>query len=1122
MKNKFTSLRHGAEVGAFVLCFLCLFFFGGAVYAQSTVSGRVTSAESGEALPGVNVVVKGTTTGTITDIDGNYNLSVSADDAVLQFSFIGYTTQDIPVNGRSTINVVLASDMQQLGEVVVSALGLKQNRDELGSAVSQVEGNDISRSGEATLINGMAGRASGVNITRSSGDPGAGSYIQIRGQSTITGNLQPLIVVDGVPIYNSTVGENGLADGGVAGVAQQSRLNDLNPDDIASVEILKGASAAALWGTRAANGVIIVTTKKGSSTEGKIDISYSSTYSLDKVYLTHNLTNNWGSGTNMQYRFVPPAGYSWGDYIPDRAGGEDAYITNPEAEGYQGYFEAPDGTQFYAIPDGTAADPHGGKNSRETYNYEDYLFKTGSYWDNSLSLSGGDADGNFYLSLSNLSQQGVIQTNSDYKRTTVRFNGARQFNQVIRLSTNFGYSRVASNRVQMGSNVSGLYLGGLRTSPDFNSNYFVGTYYAPNGLIYEDRQRAYRNPLGARTRSIYDNPLWMMRNVTDRSEVDRFLGNFEMELSPLDWFTLTTRVGIDNYADRRETFFDPLSSANLNGFLGLETIRETQINADIFGRSTFTLTDAIDLTALVGMNFNNRQFDLIDGEVKNFIIQQGNIPIDLGNGAAENINADNDFSQVRTAALYSTLDFSLADMVFVNLTGRAESASTFGDAAQSTFFYPSASVAWQFTELLPKSNVLSFGKLRAGFGTVGVQPQPYFTRTYYEVAQYEESWGPTLDASAYGGGYTEDNVQGNPELKPERKTEVEVGTDLRFFNDRISLGATYFANKTVDALLFVATAPSTGFTSRYTNAGSLQNRGVELDLGVNIISSNNLNWSINGNWSRYRNKVTDLAGTTSLFLNGFTGTSSRAVLNQPIGVLWGGDFQRDDAGELILDSNGFPQAATEESVIGDPNPDWKAGIGSTLNIKNFSLNVLFDMTVGGDIWAGTHGVLNHFGRSLETDVLTTVSAADAANVVNVTGQPIAEVYPANADGSYTFRGSLQDFGGGDVALDQAWYSSTGGGFGPVSSQFIYSATNYRLRELSLSYSINSEGFRNATKLSSVEFSVTGRNLFIWGPDVDVIGNDPETNLTGPSNGRGLDYFNNPATRSFLFSVRINY
>ncbi|PZR01583.1 MAG: SusC/RagA family TonB-linked outer membrane protein, partial [Flavobacterium psychrophilum] len=513
----------------------------------------------------------------------------------------------------------------------------------MGTATSQVNGGAVSKSGEATFINGLSAKASGVNIVKASGDPGAGAYIQIRGQSTITGNLQPLIILDGVPIYNSQSGS------GVDGVVQQSRLNDINPDDIASVEVLKGASAGALWGTRAANGVIVITTKRGSSTKGKINVSVKYTRSEDKLYIAHDLTNNWGSGSNMKYQQAPQSGWSWGDYIPGRAGGVDNFITTPGAPGYGGVFTASDGTKFYSVANGTNTNPHGGKNSQDTFDYRDNLFKTGYFNDIGVSLNGGDKDGNFFVSVDNLSQEGIIKTNSSYDRTTLRVNANKKLNDIVKIGSNFGYTKTKSNRIQQGSNTSGLYLGGLRTSPDFDNSYYTGTFTNANGINFTDRQRAYRNPLGASTASVYDNPLWMMENNISTSDVDRFLGSIELNVAPVKWLDLTARVGLDNYSDNRKDFYAPLASLIPGGKLTLQTIGETQYNADVFAQGKFKLSEDFDFRPLVGMNFNERNYNNIGGTTQQFIVAS-NIPLDLGNAAPGNKTPFNGYQQQRTAA----------------------------------------------------------------------------------------------------------------------------------------------------------------------------------------------------------------------------------------------------------------------------------------------------------------------------------------------------------------------------------------------------------------------------------------------------------------------------------------
>jgi TonB-linked SusC/RagA family outer membrane protein len=1114
------------------------------LYAQQrTITGKVTSGDDGSTLPGVNVVVKGTTNGTVTDSNGQYSLTVASSDGSLVFSFIGFTTQEAAIGDRSVIDMSLSTDVTQLSEVVVTALGIEVSKDRLGSATSKVSGNAVKNSGEANLINGLAGKAAGVYINRSTGDPGAGSYIQIRGQSSITSSVQPLIVVDGVPIYNTSMAMSaGGANNTTGGVAQQSRLNDINPSDIESVEVLKGASASALWGSRAANGVIMITTKKGSSAAGKINVSYNGSYSTDDILVKHPMQRSWGQGASGYYYtnalgdglFGSPAGlpYAFGDKIADRTGGADAVVSDPTDPRYVGYFQTPDGTKIYPI--GTsdfdpAGNVHGGKNSKETYDQYNPIFGTGHYWDHNVSLSGGDKQGNFYLSIGDMNQQGIVKNNSDYHRTTIKLNAEKSFSSIVKLSTNITYSRIVSNRIQQGSNVNGLFLGALRTAPDFDNTYYTGTYYSPSGLASINRQRSYRNQIGRRADPSYDNPTWVMNNNKDKSEVDRFIASTQLDVNATDWLTLTARIGVDHYSDRRQTFF-PVNSAGANnaGALTLLTPRETQFNADFFARGNWTLSNNFTLGALIGANANQRTSDNIGATTNSFTITN-NVPLDITNATSANRVPFNSFSQQRTGAIYGTVNVGWKDQLFVNATGRSESASTYGRGQSATYFYPSADVAWQFTKTFGVNNkILSFGKLRAGFGQVATQPTPYNTVTYFNNSSYGESWGSAVSSSAYGGGYEQSNVQGNSLLKPEIKTEFEFGGDFRLLSDRLTLGVTYFTNEVKDVLLPIALAPSTGFTNKTGNAATLENNGIEIELGGDVLKVGDFKWNLYGNWSRIRNKVTSLSGTESLVLAGFTGTSSRAVVGQPVGVLWGTDFLRDATGKLVLESGGFPQTAPTESVIGNPNPDWRGGIGSMFSFKGFSLNVLFEHSQGGQIWGGTRGAMFNFGTHADTDHEVTISTAEAATLRNYTNTIVnygtgpndfGYQYHPNADGSYTIRGYVTDFGGGKVVIDEAWYTGLGSGFGPVGSQFIESAQWTRLRQVTLGYSLNSSAFKKATKLSSVDFSITGRNLFLW---TDFKGNDPETNLTGPTNGRGLDYFNNPATKSWVFSIKISY
>lgn len=1090
-----------------ILLFLMPMIVAWQVFAQErTINGRVTS-EDGSPVPGANVVVKGTSIGTVTDANGNYRLSgIPPGGGTLQISFIGFKTTEVVIGDRATIDVILQTDVTQLSEVVVTALGLETSSEKLGTATSKVIGNAVQQSGEPGLIQGLSGKASGVLIQKTSGDPGAGAYIQIRGQSTITSSVQPLIVVDGVPIFNSTLGSS------VAGVVEQSRLNDLNPNDIESIQILKGASAAALWGSRAANGVLLITTKKGiSGRDKKMTVTYGVTYSIDQISYRHKLQEKFGKGLNGVWSASSAGSQagSWGDKIADRSGDPDEVNTSGA------YFEAEDGTLYYPVIT---------KNDRTSYEQSNFdaIFQNGSFLEQNISISSGSERGSLFVSYSNLDQEGIIRNNSDYKRNTFRINLTNNLAEQVKLSTNFTYSKINSNRIQQGSNLSGLYLGFLRTPADFDIRDYKGTYYDAAGTPYFGRHRSYRNQLGASTNPIYDNPLWVINEHKNTSQVDRFIGSFELEIKPTSWLKFIARPGVDFYEDRRLEFLPVFSGSNPTGFATEQYISERQLNIDAFGVADFKLSDKITGTALLGMNFNQRDFTNLGGSYQNFILD---LPISNFSNATTTNRFPFDFeSLIRTSAGYGTLNVGYGNLLYLNATLRAEAASTFGREANSLFMYPSTDLAFNFTELpgLQGNYFLSSGKLRAAYGEVGIQPAPYRTVDDFIVAAFFEGWGPAVSSAAYSGSYSRDFVQGNRRLEPERKKETEFGFDLGLLNNRATLNFTYYYNKTQGALFDVAIAPSTGYTNRYANAASLENKGIEVDLGFNILKIGDFSWDLSANFNRNRNKVLDLAGTESLFLAGFTGASSRAVVGQPIGVLWGGRFARDSEGNLILNADGFPTVAATEGIIGDPNPDWRGGLGSTFKFKNLRLYALFETFQGGDIWTGTHGALHTFGRALPTANETTVTAAEAATLKTYDGQTVVDIGTNNGDGTYTFRGNIHDFGGGNVALTQAWYRDLGGGFGPVAEQFVVDGSWTRLRELTLAYTLKSESFRKATKLNSIDFILTGRNLAIWAPSKLQIGVDPETNLTGPSNGRGLEYFNNPGTKSFLFSIRITY
>lgn len=1050
---------------------------------QQTVSGVVTGGDN-ETLSGVNVNVVGGQQSTSTDQNGAFRIPVESLSATLRFSYLGYQTKEVSLNGQTNLNVQLVEDNRQLDEVVVTALGFKEMKDRLGSTSSTIKTADIVRSGEAGVINGLAGRAAGVQINRSSGDPGAGSNIQVRGQNTITGSNQPLIIIDGVPMSNNTLGDSR------SGVAQQSRLNDINPEDIESMQVLKGASAAGLWGSRAANGVIVITTKQGAN-DNKLDVNFSSTASFDRVNRLHPLQEAYGQGSNGVYN--PTSQFSWGDKIADRSGeADEVNLDGPR-------FEAYNGPTFYPIIQ---------KNSRAIYNAEreDAVFRTGTFFDNNLSLSGGNEKGNFYMGLGRLDQKGIFAGQSDYQRNTVRFNTSRQFNDVVRASAHANYIKTSSNRIQKGDNASGLYIGMLRSSPDFDSRYWKGDYYAsPTAAAIPNRQRAYRNPLGESLNPGYNDPLWTINELTNLTQVERFLMSAELGIKPLEWFDLTTRGGIDTYNDRRVTNH-PISSV-LNsgrGNYNQEIIKETEMNLDVIGRAVKDISSSITGTWIMGFNINDRTYNSLGGTMNNFIMDD--VPPNFANSAVENNFPYNSETHRRTARLYSTLNVGFKDQLFLNLSGAGESGSTFGSSSRSTFYYPSADVAWLFTELDGvRSNILSFGKFRASYGIVGIQPEPYRNTTPFITASFS-NWANNLSGAGYGGAYVESTIQGDPNLKPERKTEWEIGADLRFFKDKLTLGYTYYQNEIVDLLLQVSAAGSTGFSQRYTNAGKMENKGMELDLNYNVLNRKDFSWNVFANWSRNLNRVTDLAGTDIITFTGGA-LSTVAHLGSAMSTFYGGAYQRNADGSLALSTTGFPQLSTELEIIGDPNPDWRGGFGTSISYKNINLNVLFETFQGGDFYEGTRGTIYNFGT--HADVGNEVFLSQ--DLYNYAGN----LLPAGT----LARGNIADFGGGPVLLDQSFYTSLGSHAGQLAEQFVSDGSWTRVREISLGYDLNSPKFQQWSKLKSVNITVTARNPFLW---TNIVGIDPETNVAGVGNSRGVDYFNNPSTRSLLFSLKINY
>ncbi len=1054
---------------------------------ETTVRGKVTSI-NGESLSSVSVTIKGSNLGTVTDGSGMYRLNYSIENPVLIFSSIGFNSHEEAVNNREVVNVSLSPIEQVVEEVVVDALGFTRKADGLGYSSSQVDGGQISNAMEGSVINSLAGKASGVRIGRTSSDPGAGSHIQIRGASTI-GGVQPLIVLDGIPVDNSSSGNS------TEGVYQQSRLNDINPDDIESMDILKGAAAAALWGSRASNGVVVITTKKGKAND-KLNISFKSSFSYDQILERHPLQNRFGQGNFGVYNQTSQ--HAWGDLIEDRFGGSDVVDNTGD------FFRASNGNIYYPITE---------KRNQTIFNDSnfDQVFQNGYFTDNSLSLSGGDTKGTYFVSFSDFKQEGIIRNNSDYRRTTFRINASRNFGEHITLSTNNAYTLSNSNRIRKGNSSSGLYLGMLRTPPDFNILDHEGEYYAGPGATPErNRQRTYRNPLGINANPGFNTPLWTIYNQENLSRVNRFISNLQFNARATHWLEFMLRSGIDTYTDERSAYFATGSVGQLQSLGRYDESKavDYEFNTDAVAIISPEIAKDLETEVLIGFNFNQRSKQSISGTITGFIDPDSPLR-NFVNGRAGSYGLSNSRTLRRNAAMYSSIDLNYRNYLHLLLTGRFESASTFGELSKSSFFFPSATVAWQFHKIMDLPEAISFGKLRSSVALVGVEPVMYRTISQYSNVTYSDSNGGSLDGSRFGNGaFVPANRVGNPYLRPEIKTELEIGLDLRFFNHRLRTSLTYYNNRTKDVLFDVPIPSSTGFTNMQDNAGEIKNQGLEVDVNYDVIKNNDLTWTLGLLWDKNRNVVSKLPDAESLNLDGLSGISGRAVQGYQLGVLWGRKWLRDDENSFILDENGFPQMDEAQGVIGDPNPQWRGSFLTTLKYKGFALDAVVETMQGGNIFAGTYASLLQYGMAPITANLT-VAPHD---MMNAAGQVITE--------GTEFRGNIGDFGAGSVALDENWYRLGSGGYSGASEQFIQDASWIRLQQLTLSYSLTSEKFKNISKLQGVELALTGRNLFVWAKEFK--GNDPNTNLTGISTVRGIDYFNNPGTRSYVFTLRLTY
>jgi TonB-linked SusC/RagA family outer membrane protein len=1026
------------------------------------VTGTVTSSEDKESIPGVNVVVKGTGIGTITDMDGKYTIDVPSDESIMIFSYIGLETTEISVGTRSVLDVVMVSDLLQLSEIVVTAMGLEKEKRSLNYATQNVDSKVINQSQQPNLANSLQGKVAGLSVRQSSGMPGASTLMTIRGSSVLSGNNQPLVVVDGLPLESGSIFTDNITEDRVSSSDASSRSLDINPADIESIEVLKGPAASALYGLRAGNGVILITTKSGKGSKGKAVINFNTAYTADVVTRTPDLQSTYGQGNGGMLNLG--TSMSWGPKISEI--GEYTNIIG-ETEVGQVYDNV---TQF---------------------------FETGGTYNADISVSGSGDMGNYAVSAGYTNQKGFIPT-TGMTRFTGKLRGDFIANKDLTIGGTMMYSQVEVDKIASGSNLS---------------NPLFTTYYAPRtynlwGLPYHTEADPYTQ---IHYRAAMDNPRWSLAN-NEFSEInDRLIGSLNLNYKPLDWFSINYRMGVDFFANNQKEIYElgagetggrstPPSGGQLTDF----NYTNRQINSTINLVFEKTFAKDFNFNFVLGSEF----YDINARRIK---VRGSNFDI----GGFHNIS--NTQSQIneeeilrrRVFGYYGSLSISYKELLYLTATGRNDKVSNLARNNRS-FFYPSIGGSFVFTELI-ESNVLSFGKIRGAWATVG---QAYDEEEYPTQNIY-------LQGSSAVGGFLTDGIQfpfsgqnafsqsvvlRSEDLKPLNKVSYELGIDLRFFNDRIGIDYTYFTDNVNDQIFEVPIPASSGFESELRNAGKLKTTGHEVAMQLNPIVTENFRWDIGINYTSYQNEVVELAeGVANIYLGGFTTPSVRALKGSTYPSIFGIGYLRDDEGRIVVLDNpgntyhGMPLQDGVAKKVGDVQPDFEMGFSNTFIYKGISLTALIDMREGGQMYSGNNRLGRLYGALSITEDRETPVVLDAVK--------------GYLDGD----GNLIVTGENDITIlrgEQYWNDV----LGEIDEAHVHETSYVRFRELSLGYSLPGTVLAN-TFMDAVSISIIGRNLFLW---TDYPNFDPETSTTGAVNGQGIEYVAHPQIASFGGRLNITF
>ena len=1032
---------------------MAILLYAGSLMAQKTITGKVTD-EKGSPLPNASVIVKGTTVGTTTKEDGTYSLTLPAGAKSLIVSTVDMDPVEKPIGDGTVVDVVLRPQDRIMTEVVVTAFGIKKNKKELGYGVTQLSNAELTQGHTTNITNALAAKVPGVRVSGSGGSF-TGSGILIRGYTTFTGSNQPLFVIDGIPIDNGG-GGSPLQNG----PSVSNRAIDINQEDIESISVLKGPSAAVLYGSRASNGVIVITTKKGKAGQ-KSSVQFSSNYSVETVNRFPELQNQYAQGNNGIFSGV--AQTSWGPEI----GGQIVNQYNPA-------------TNAVDLAKPLLAYPN---------NIKD-VFQNGYNWQNNIAFSGGSDRSTFRFSYGYLKNEGVIQNNVLY-RHNFSLNVSSRVNNYLTVSASANYSNNRSKRTQQGNQLS---------NPLFRG-WFTPRSYDLKGVAFEDALGNQRYPLGE------DHPLWTIKHNRYNDEINRLIGNVGLNFKLTKWLQADYKLGTDVYSTFRHGY-DQIgarggANTTANGVGGIREVRNNyrSLNSNGFLTATKRFND-FSVAAIAGTEFQQVYTNAAQLDGKGIIIRDFE---QLSNTTTYTPSPSHGTSKTRWLGVYGDFNINYKSIATLNVTLRNDWASTF-KIGNNSYLYNGIGGSVNITELFPKmkGRVIENLKIRGNVATVGKAGDfVYATDSYFGGAGSADGFGPTVTFPFNGiQGFALSNAAGNAELGPEFTTNKEIALELNMFKSRLNVEFTHYWQDSRDLIFSVPVSAAAGITAVTKNAGDLSNIGVELAINAIPIKSKSVLWKIDLSFSDFKSKVEKLdVGVTNIFLGGFTTPNIRLVVGDEYGQIYGNAFQKDaKTGKIIVGANGLPLITSGVQKIGNPNPDYIMGITNTVSFKSFTLSFLFDFKKGGDMYSRNVADIQRNGVGAETAEFARFDGSG-----NPTKPYLFDAVYANGSSNTTYV-SAQDYFG-----NSGKYAAAEG--------YIYNTTWYRIREASLSYVFPST-LLGKTPFGSAEFAVFGRNLWLKAPDYPHL--DPEQNALGISNAQGLEFNALPQTRSMGVSLKLTF